>query len=128
MSRNGRVVEPEFVENAVAIEELDMTADDVERLGFKVCLDWACRPSVSQKDAHALTRRRRMITEQNEAKRRRREAEQAAEFARRIPRGIPAPAPNMSAVEVMLSVDAHEREPSVYQELLDEQFAAGRRS
>jgi hypothetical protein len=128
MGRDNRAAESVFVENAVAIEELGLTVESVERLGFRIVNNWACKPSVSQQDAHALTRRTQMIAGQREAERRRQEDEQAAEFARRIPRGIRAPAPGMSAVEVMLSVDAHEREPSVYQELLDEQFAAGRRS
>jgi hypothetical protein len=131
MSRNGRGTEPEFLEGAVRIvEDLNMTVDDVSALGFKVVRHWSGMEAVSEPDAFALSRRQRMIAEQREEERRRREVEReqrmAAEFAARVPRGIPAPEANMSAFEVMLSVDADDRPVSVYQELLDERLAAGK--
>jgi hypothetical protein len=127
MGRNGNRAEPEFEPGAVRItEDLGMSVADVERLGCRVCLNWSGVPAVTESDAFALSMRKRMINEQREAERRRREDEQAAEFARRVPRGIPAPDPSMSALEVLLAVDADERPPSVHQQLLDEQFARGR--
>jgi hypothetical protein len=127
MSRNGSRVEPEFEPGAVRISVLDMTVADVERLGFRVVRHWSTEPAVSERDAFAISMRKRMIAEQFESKRRRLEAEQAAEFANQVLPGIPA-LPGASAVETMLAADEHEREPSVYQELLDERYAHGRPS
>jgi hypothetical protein len=133
MSRNGNgKTDPEFTPGAVrVVEDLGMSVADVERLGFRVVEHWSCVPAVSERDAYAVSKRQAMIRQQREAERRRRDAEReqkmAAEFAATVPRGIAAPQPGMSAVEVMFSVDTDDRPTSVYQELLDEQFAAGRK-
>jgi hypothetical protein len=126
MGRNGRAVEPEFEPGAVRItEDLDMSVADVERLGFRVCVHWSGAPAVSERDAYAISIRRRMIARQRDAERRRREDEQAAEFARRLPRGIPA-IPGCTAVETMFAVDADERPKSVREQLLDAELAHGK--
>jgi hypothetical protein len=132
MGRNGRGTEPEFVEGAVRVEDLGMSVADVEQLGFRIVEHWSCVPAVSERDAYALARRKQMIDRQREDERRRREAEReqklAAEFAAQVPRGIPAPEPGMSALEVLFAADTHEREPSVRTQLLEEELAAGRGS
>ena len=113
------------MENAVAIEELGLTVEAVERLGFRIVKNWACAPAVTQKDAHALTRRRQMISEQRAVERRCREAEQAAEFARQIPRGVPV-VPGATPVESLYAADAGSRPPSVREQLLDAELAHGK--
>jgi hypothetical protein len=127
MGRNGKA-EPETYEpGAVRITHLDMSVADVERLGFRVVRHWSTEPAVSERDAYVLSMRKRMIREQHEAKRRRREAEQAAEFSNQVLPGIP-PLPGATAVETMLAADSDARPKSVYEELLDEAFAHGRPS
>jgi hypothetical protein len=129
MSRNGKAG-PEFVEGAVAIEELGLSVDAVEQLGFRVVENWACKPAVSQRDAYAISKRQMVISEQREDERRRWQAEQdrkAAEWAAKfpVPRGIPA-VEGMSAVEQMLAAGADEREPTVFEQLLDGELAHGK--
>jgi hypothetical protein len=130
MSRNGKSG-PEFWEGSVRVaEDLGMTVADVEALGFRVVLHWSGVPAVSERDAFALASRQAMVDRQREAERRRREAEReqrmAAEFAARVPRGVPAPQPGMSALEVMLAANEDERPPSAFIEMLDEELAAGK--
>ena len=48
-----------------------------------------------------------------------------AALTRLHPRGIPAQ-PGMSAVEVMFAADAHERVPTVFEDLLDRELAHGK--
>jgi hypothetical protein len=130
MGRNR--VEPEFTPGAVrCVEDLGLPVDDVQAMGFKIVLHWSNVPAVSERDAYAISQRQAVIHQQREAERRRREAEQerkAAEWAAKfpVPRGIPAPDPNMSAVEVMFAADAHERVPSVREQLLDQELAHGK--
>lgn len=133
MSRNGRSTGPEFAPGAVRIvEDLNMTVDDVSALGFRIVRHWSGVEAVSEPDAFALASRQAMVDRQREEERRRWQAAQERKMAEWVAAhpvhpGIPAPEPGMSAVEVMLSVDADDHPPSVYQELLDAQLAAGRR-
>jgi hypothetical protein len=127
VSRNGRA-EPEFTPGAVRVEDLGVSVADVEQLGFRVVEHWSGAAAVSERDAYAISKRLAVIREQREAERRRRDAENERRMQESapVPRGIPAPDPNMSAIEVMLMADAHERPKSAYQELLEEQFARGK--
>jgi hypothetical protein len=116
----------------VPIENLDMSVAAVEDLGFRIVLHWSGVPAVAEKDAHALSRRRQLIDRQREEERRRREAERerqmAAEFAARVPRGVAAPQPGMSALAVMIAAGEgdDDRPRSAFTEMLDEALAAGR--
>jgi hypothetical protein len=129
MGRNGRGMEPEFLEGAVRIEDLNMSVAAVQDLGFRLCVHWSGALAVSERDAHAISQRQRMIAEQREAERRRCEVERAekmaVEFAATVPRGAPAQ-PNMSALEVMLAANEDERPPSAFIEMLDDALAAGK--
>jgi hypothetical protein len=129
MGRSNGNTEPEFMPGSVRVEDLGMTVADVRAMGFKVVLHWSNVPAVSERDAFALSRRQSVIAEQHEVERRRRDAERERRMQESAPvlRGIPAPDPTMSAVEVMLAADAHDRPQSVYEQLLEEQFARGRK-
>jgi hypothetical protein len=84
------------------------------------------RPAIARVDAARLIAARRAAVAFRDAERARREAEAAA---RRPPilRGVPA-IEGATAFESLLAVDADDREPSVYQRLLDEELARGKRS
>jgi hypothetical protein len=100
-------------------ENVDQLEDDIGRA------------SISREDARRLLGGLRAEQAYREDERRRRDDEQArrhAEFAARVPRGVAAPQPGMSAIEVMVAAgeDDDDRPRSAFTEMLDEALAAGR--